>query len=191
MTGSENPFPEKGALVSTLDAVAEGGSGNALAGTAAVGTADAASTPAGLGIAAAAGAVVTGALLYDLGRTIADTISRALPRRQDDVVPLYRGVPADHPAYTFALLGMAIPLGGINGHDNPGRHNAGDTSSIFTSWTSDPAVAARFAITGGPGGVVLFKEIPRARTVPSPDRFAEREVLVVGGVSGADVRILP
>lgn len=81
---------------------------------------------------------------------------------------------------------MAFPIGG---HADADRHNRGDTDSIFTSWTTDPAIAARFARSDGPGGVVIFKQIPRVQTVTSRDLSEEREVLVVGPVSGAHVRM--
>jgi hypothetical protein len=187
MTGVENPFPQKGAMVSAMDAIADSDGTGVMAGTAV-----AIRTPHGaLGTAATVGGVVAGAMLYDLGRTLADTIARLLPRRSEDILSLYRGVPAKHPGHPFALLGAAFPIGGHGGHDDAERHNRGDTNSIFTSWTTDPAVAARMASSEGSGGVVLFKNIPRAQTVPSPDLFNEREVLVVGPVTGAHVRILP
>lgn len=100
-------------------------------------------------------------------------------------IPLYRGVAPDHPGFLFALEGTAIPIGG---HDDPALHNAGYTASIFTSWTPNPAIAAGFA---GPGGVVLFKNINPRQIVPSPDAFREQEVLVIGVVTGAQVRRVP
>ncbi len=77
------------------------------------------------------------------------------------------------------------------GHNNPTAHNEGNTSSIFTSWTTNPAVAARFASIGGPGGVVHFKNFNIRQVVPSPDRYSEHEILVIGPVTGATVRVLP
>ena len=125
-------------------------------------------------------------LLLASAATAANVSEAARDKSEEERgIPLYRGVPPDHPGFLFALEGTAIPIGG---HDNPIAHNAGDTNSIFTSWTTNPAIAERFA---GPGGVVLFKNIPPSRTVPSPDRFGEQEVLVVGPVTGARVIRIP
>jgi len=102
---------------------------------------------------------------------------------------LYRGVASDHPGYSDALEGRAIPWGG---HSDPALHNDGNTRSEFTSWTTDRSVAVDFATNGGsdPNGVVL--RIPNADgpgliRVPSPNSYHESEVLIQGPVSGADV----
>ncbi len=100
---------------------------------------------------------------------------------------LYRGVSAGHPDYPNAVNGMAVPSGLEGGHDDPDRHNAGDNDSIFTSWTMSRAVADYHASKDGSGGVVLSREFAPGETVPSPDNFAELEVLVPGVVTGARV----
>jgi RHS repeat-associated protein len=184
-TGLEDPF-QRGAFISVMDYIADNanGSSGAMGAGVAVGTAE---TPVGLGAAAAVGGILTGALLYDLSRTIADSIPQDTTD-DEEYIPLYRGVSLNHPGHTAALLGMAIPRGG---HDDPEAHNLGLTSSIFTSWSRDPDIAASFARRDGPGGVLLFKLIPRAQTVPSPDLFGEGEVLVRGVVTGAAVQVLP
>ncbi|WP_407334176.1 SpvB/TcaC N-terminal domain-containing protein [Enterovibrio sp. 27052020O] len=100
---------------------------------------------------------------------------------------LYRGVSAGHPDYPNAVNGMAVPSGLEGGHDDPDRHNAGDNDSVFTSWTMSRAVADYHASKDGSGGVVLSREFAPGETVPSPDSFAELEVLVPGVVTGARV----
>ena len=79
---------------------------------------------------------------------------------------------------------MAFPRGG---HDLPDVHNAGDTNSIFTSWTTDKSVAEHFATKDSGSGVVLSKNIPAAQRVSSPDFSNEGEVLVIGEVVRATV----
>lgn len=98
---------------------------------------------------------------------------------------LYRGVWDDHPAFQDALEGSANPRGGSA---TPLEHNLGDTRSIHTAWTTDPALAAERA---GPGGVVLQQTFPASRLVRSPDLFGEGEVLVTGPVRGAFVTPIP
>jgi hypothetical protein len=68
------------------------------------------------------------------------------------------------------------------------EHNMGDTRSVYTSWTTDPALATERA---GPGGVVLQQTFPASRLVTSPDLFGEGEVLVTGPVRGASVTPIP
>jgi hypothetical protein len=83
------------------------------------------------------------------------------------------------------LEGSADPRGGSA---TALEHNMGDTRSIYTSWTTDPALAAERA---GPGGVVLQQTFPAFRLVTSPDLFGEGEVLVTGPVRGASVTPIP
>ena len=97
---------------------------------------------------------------------------------------LYRGVSRDHPGYDNALKGEAVPRGGPN---NALQHQAGLTDSPFTSWSSDPSVADRFA---GNDGIIRQKEFD-----PSADYFwrmpnsgyGEEEVLIEGPVTGAGI----
>jgi RHS repeat-associated protein len=79
LTGQENPLPQKGALVSFLDAMAGGqGAPGALAAGAIA--APRAGPVGALGAGATIGAIATGALLIDIGRTIADAIPLPDPR---------------------------------------------------------------------------------------------------------------
>lgn len=93
----------------------------------------------------------------------------------------------------------------------PFEHNTiqeATLSSVFTSWTVNPAVAENYALRDTnlentiSTGVVLQAEIPISRTFPSPDAFSiqhpitrailpEQEILVRGVVRGAKVRIVP
>lgn len=99
----------------------------------------------------------------------------------DQMITLYRGVCIGHYDYKNALQGRAVPLGG---HSDPKLHNWGDTESIFTSWTTNENVAAKFANKNG-GGVILKKSFYINETVPSPDKYNEQEVLIPGIVIGA------
>jgi uncharacterized protein RhaS with RHS repeats len=99
----------------------------------------------------------------------------------EDATTLFRGVAEDHPGFQDALEGKATPRGGPA---SAAEHNAGNTDSPFTSWTTDPGVARNFA---GDRGVVLSKSWEGLVTVRSPDAFGESEVLVKGSVTGAKV----
>jgi hypothetical protein len=68
-------------------------------------------------------------------------------------------------------------------HNDPLRHNLGDTKSKFVSLTTDLATAKRFA----KDGVVLKTQIPKSRLTPSPDIFSESEVLFRGKITHAEV----
>jgi len=104
----------------------------------------------------------------------------------EELTTLYRGVWDTHPAFNQALLGNAAPRGG--NIVSPYLHNMGNTNSIFTSWTTDAAVAAERA---GAGGVILEGRFPASRLVASPNvapsLIPEAEVLVLGKVTGAKV----
>ena len=67
------------------------------------------------------------------------------------------------------------------------EHNAGDTNSPYTSWTTDMDVARDYA---GEDGVILRIRRSSQNLVPSPDLYNEREVLVEGIVRGAEA-LLP
>ena len=96
---------------------------------------------------------------------------------QNGDVTLYRGVNPSNPNFKYALDGWAVPLGLDGGHNDPARHNGGDTHSIFTSWTFRPSVALKFA---GQYGVVLVQRFKLSSLFPSPDAFKEQEILVPG-----------
>jgi RHS repeat-associated protein len=102
----------------------------------------------------------------------------------EKTITLYRGVYNGHPDYANAVKGTATPYGG---HDDPEMHNLGDYKCIFTSWSMSKAVANYHANKHGPGGLVLEKKFRWSETVPSPDNFAELEMLVPGVVTGAKV----
>lgn len=105
----------------------------------------------------------------------------------DEMVTVFRGVGGKHPGFQDAIQGKAIPFGG---HADPALHNAFDTRSIFTSWTTDYQTAVRFGLADGPGGVVLRQSVPRSSLTLSPDKYLEFEVLRTGPVSGATPIIL-
>jgi RHS repeat-associated protein len=128
MTGVEDPFPSPGAFNSTMDFFFGswvGGAGAATASSAAVGTAEGAN-PVGLGVAAGVGGILTGALLYDLGRAISDAVPAPTTRSSNRmtvfhyttappdafVIGVLPGSSAtDHPALTAdsASVGLGIP----------------------------------------------------------------------------------
>jgi RHS repeat-associated protein len=102
----------------------------------------------------------------------------------EEGVKLYRGVPAGTTKYEQALQGLVKPRGSALDQDSLIKHVLGeDVDSGVTSWTKDPAVAARFS---GPNGLVL--EVPLSnvldRVVPRPPVGGkyenESEVLLKG-----------
>jgi hypothetical protein len=103
------------------------------------------------------------------------------------LIELFRGVHANHPELNNAMLGSVIP-GDINSSVSPAAHNAGGVAhmSPYTSWTSDPDVANGYALSSGPGGVVLkvFSSPPSSKDAwrweDSPDIYFEQEVLLFG-----------
>ncbi len=114
-------------------------------------------------------------------------------KESEKLVDVYRGVASDHPAYSDALEGKATPQGG---HSDPVAHNAGDTQSTFTSWTTDKSVAEQKATTtqdasGTTHGVVLQDKVSSSQLVKSPDVLQESEVLRQGPVTGAKAIPVP
>lgn len=99
-------------------------------------------------------------------------------------VTIYRGVGRGHPGYEDATRGVVKPWGG---RSNPSLHNAGDTRSEFTSWTTKKAVAKQFAEGDG---IILQMTVDRSKLIRSPDWYNEGEVLIQGSVSGAKVRYI-
>jgi len=102
---------------------------------------------------------------------------------------LYRGVPAGTPRHADALRGIAAPRGTRLDADAVEKHVLGeDVAAGVTSWTTDRAVARRFA---GDDGVILEVDPARVagREVPRPNvrRYAGgNEVLILGPVEGAN-----
>ena len=97
---------------------------------------------------------------------------------------VYRGVRSTHPGYKNATQGIANPRRSIFGHKNPALHNAGNTKSKFTSWTTDRNIAKRFS---GNDGVILETTVPKSRLIFTPDKFQEKERLILGPVRNAKV----
>ena len=104
----------------------------------------------------------------------------ALP---EPMVDVYRGVNANHPDIALAEQGIARAPGG---HGDPYLHAAGDTNSIFTSWTTSLSQAQMRADLAGPGGIVLGDRLPRslaqALTLPRQAFPGEEELLRVGDI---------
>jgi hypothetical protein len=77
-------------------------------------------------------------------------------------------------------------------------HNLGgqEADSPYTSWTHNLAIALRYAMRSGLGGVILHipAEAPETSDqwswVYSPDEYGEDEVLLRGVRSGATVEML-
>lgn len=99
----------------------------------------------------------------------ADVVAAALPLHEPastpriDGIDVFRGVPRSSPAHADALRGIARPRGGSA---TPEQHNAGDTRSKYTSWTTEKWIA---------------------RWCETPDIFGEREILIEGAVFEAEV----
>jgi hypothetical protein len=114
----------------------------------------------------------------------------------EGTVTLYRGVNESHPGFENATNGTAVPRGG---NATPDEHNAGNTNSDFTSWTTNPDVATNFALRPGGSGVVMETTVQASSTVASPSAanvnllqspgtvVNESEVLLKGPVTGAKV----
>ncbi len=98
-------------------------------------------------------------------------------------ITLFRGVHVNHPDLPNAKMGVAVPWGG---HDDPALHNFGDNQSNFTSWTSIPTEANKWARREGAGGIILIKQFHTSELTSSPNRkHGEGEFLVRGVVTGA------
>ena len=118
----------------------------------------------------------------------------------EEMVTVYRGVNESHPGYQAALKGNAAPRGGTA---TAAEHNAGNTQSNLTSWTTNEQVAENYALRPDGSGVVLKTTLPRSNTTVSPNNSSiylkqspgtyvnESEVLIKGPVSGAQSRIVP
>jgi hypothetical protein len=102
------------------------------------------------------------------------------------LITLWRGICKEHHSYKTAKQGKAKPRGG---HNDPQKHNLGDTKSIFTSWARNPEIAKLYAKNSG---VILEKDFPTPlnQLVFSDDLFYEDEVLVVRIVNGAKVCLI-
>lgn len=96
---------------------------------------------------------------------------------------LYCGVWDDHPAFRDALEGNANPRGGSA---TPLEHNLGNAQRPYTSWTTNPALAAERVLVE-----FLQQAFPAPRLLTSPDLYGEGEVLVTGPVRGASVTPIP
>ena len=100
---------------------------------------------------------------------------------------LYRGVHALHPALADARRGIVRPAD-VESTLSAEEHNRDGFSdrSPYTSWTSDKAVALRYARRNGPGGILLTVPIGSAengedwRWEYSPDIWLEDEILLHG-----------
>ncbi|WP_307452951.1 MULTISPECIES: hypothetical protein [Chryseobacterium] len=122
---------------------------------------------------------------------------------------LYRGIASpknvfDADMYSQGLMGIAIPNGlrivsTLKGpHRSQDLHAEGDNYSIWTSWTTDPAVAKHFS--GGSGGIILSKYFQAGQAIPNlsitaqgnsiPSGKPENEWLVPGVVYGANVQLI-
>ena len=102
--------------------------------------------------------------------------------KEEDGAILYRGVHDEHLGFAEALQGIVRPQGG---HTDPILHNAHDTKSEYTSWTTNRAIAVEGA--ADQNGVVLEKWLPKSEWVRTPDIQAEDEILIRGLITGAKV----
>jgi hypothetical protein len=97
----------------------------------------------------------------------------------EPLVEVYRGVNANHPDIELARGGIARAPGG---HSDPVLHSAGNTDSIFTSWTTSLSQARMRADLAGPGGVVLQDQVPLSAMQRSGVFPNEEEFLRVGAI---------
>jgi len=111
-----------------------------------------------------------------------------------ETTTLYRGVNSTSPAFEAATEGSATPRGG---NATAAEHNAGNTNSEFTSWTTNPEVAKNYALRTSGEGVVMEKTVPNSSMIESPNsepiflkqspgvQVSESEVLLKGNITGA------
>jgi hypothetical protein len=104
----------------------------------------------------------------------------------EPVIDVYRGVNANHPDIALAEQGIARAPGG---HGNPYDHIAGNTDSIFTSWTTSLSEARMRADLAGSGGVVLRDRMSQslADALKLPRGFTNEEELLRVGQIQAEV----
>jgi len=103
---------------------------------------------------------------------------------------LYRGVTEDHPGFDDAADGVAEPRGGPA---SALEHNAGNTESDFTSWSSKEDVAMKFATNNGRNSGILLRVAVKdvaGQVVRSLDKYKESEWLLRGVVRGAESRFI-
>ena len=111
----------------------------------------------------------------------------------NEYVTIYRGVSAEHDYFADAVEGVATPKGLFGGHADPDLHNLGNTNSIFTSWTTNPDEALRWArqvdnpILADKGRVLVQKVnlddlYQDGKIVYALDRHDEFEILRVGEI---------
>lgn len=96
---------------------------------------------------------------------------------------VFRGVARGHPGYDNALQGVVFPRGG---DATVAEHNAGNTMSNYSSWTTERWIAEKHADYDGIVLRVNLADYP-GRWMESPDRFFEHEVLIEGSVRNAKV----
>ena len=109
---------------------------------------------------------------------------------------LFRGVASESPHHREAQnLGTCTPKAGDQGHGLRTRHTAGDTNSVFTSWTAKRSVAEQYA-RSAPNGQGVVLEIPFATSVAVTntydyvgERLGEDEYVIEGPIRG--VRVTP
>jgi hypothetical protein len=127
-------------------------------------------------------------------RTAVATEEAATAAAEGEGTTLLRGVASDHHVFQEAMNGEAWP-GDMLGHQNGAWHAAGITEdSSLTSWTTDRAVAERFATNEGQtNGVILRTTLEEqvGRVVPGPNNLGESEVLLRGVIRGLPVELIP
>lgn len=194
--------------VTTLKSITLGGAAKFAANTATFGMSGAVEQNYALGKAVLTGdARGAGNIIGDAGANVINTAAAmgagkvlgALKSTgvAEATTTLYRGVNESHPGFKNAINGVAEPIGG---NASAGAHNAGNTQSSFTSWTTNPEVAGNYALRPNGSGVMLETTVPTSSTVASPSLknvnlkqspgtvVNESEILLRGTVSGATVR---
>jgi hypothetical protein len=133
-----------------------------------------------------------------LGGTAGQTSSAARIVASEETMTLHRGVNESSPAFANATNGVVVPRGGTA---TAAEHNAGNTQSLFTSWTPNVEVAQNYALRPSGNGVVLSTTVPKTSIVPSPSLknvvlkpsgkyVNEQEVLLKGTIKGCKVQAI-
>ena len=170
------------------NAAARGGAGIALEGGAGFSLGEGAAAALGRGAVGGGLGLLLG-VVFSLGGDLEADIPIAdvgTKPNNPKSITLFRGVnPAYMAQYILARQGIAIPIGGAA---SPREHSLGNTNSIYTSWSSDPNVAAW---RGGIGGVIMKIQMSLGDPRFFPNVFSkypgEQEFLIIGPVTGAKV----
>ncbi len=138
---------------------------------------------------------VAGYADFGIGIALTAGAGAAANGSKAETITLYRGVNESHAGFGNATKGTAVPKGG---NATAAQHNAGNTASKYSSWTTNKDVAINYAKRPSGNGVVMSKTVKSSSVVKSPSaknvvlkqsgkKVNESEVLLKGKVKNAKV----